>query len=84
MTHLDEYKKYGTISGWKENDVVNNKDIHWGIKLQLKDIKGETTMTEKIMIEIDSFLQYNNIDYLTEQEIRETSEKIIKQINTQQ
>ena len=85
MTHLEEYKRYKTIGGWTEDQIMNTKkqldeDVHWGIKLQLKDVKGNTTLTEKIMIEIDSFLQYNNIDYLSEKEIKETAKKITKLI----
>ncbi len=86
MDHKEEYKKYKTISGWTE-DAINalteeqikeNNNANWVLKLELKDVHGKTSLIEQATIKICSLLLYNNIDYISQEEIEETAKKIIK------
>ena len=43
----------------------------------LKDAKGESTLLDKIAIEIDGLLKYNNADYVPTTEVYDTATKIM-------
>ena len=80
VTHQEEFKRTNLVQGWTEDEINNdlNDEIHWGIKLMLKDIKGKCSLQEKIIIELDLFLGYNNIDYLSQEDMINVADRIIK------
>lgn len=82
MNHIEEFKRDKTISGWSEDEILNG-EVPESIQLKYKDVKGETTLEEKVSIEIENLLLYNNVDYISPDEILETSQDIIKLIKKQ-
>ena len=72
-THKEEYTKSKTIDGWKEGE-----DYDESVSLLFKDVHGKTSKEEQIAIEIYSLLLYNNIDYISKEEILEAAKCIIK------
>jgi hypothetical protein len=80
MTQTEEFKNEfengGTIAGWTKEEILNGTAPE-SVKLILKDIQGYTTLQEKVSIEIENFLLYNNIDYISQKEISERAQGII-------
>ena len=84
-THQDEFKKAKTIMAYTEKEIIEGKqangdDLHWGLPLMLKDCKEKIPLNKKVAIELDLFLGYNNIDYISEEDCTELANKIIKLI----
>ncbi len=75
MNHIEEYRLYKTCAGFKESEV---EDTNYSIKLMFKDVHGNISLSERITLEIMKLLLYNNVDYISQGEIIETSENIIK------
>lgn len=76
QNHIQEFKRNKTINGYTEHDAKTHVDPY--IRLLHKDVIGKTSTEEKISIEINSLLLYNNIDYISDNEIQETVKKIMK------
>jgi hypothetical protein len=77
MKHKEEYEMYKTCSGWREDEL---EDANWTIHLMFKDVKGEATLLEQVVIEIDYLLGYNDVDYIPKDEIFAKAQKIINLI----
>jgi hypothetical protein len=79
MTHIEEYKKFKTCAGWKEKDAMKN--ANWPVKLMFKDAKGQASLLEKVVLQIEGLLSYNNVDHILEEEIFEKAQDIINLIS---
>jgi len=75
MSHIEEYKNSKTIYGWQEEEAEMHENIF--IRLALKDAKGQATNRDKIAIEIDQLLKYNNVELPTA-EVFQTVDKILQ------
>ena len=76
MTHIEEFKKEGTIFAWTEQQILDG-ETSWGIELRLKDAKGLASLEDQMVIEIDGLLGYNNVEHISEEEVRQTVKKIM-------
>ena len=76
LNHIQEFKRDKTINGYTEHEAKTHEDSY--IRLLYKDVMGKTSTEEKISIEINSLLLYNNIDYISDSETQETVKKIMK------
>ncbi len=76
---IQEYKESGTIHGWSEEEA--EKHENYFIRLALKDARGKATLKEKISLEIDALLMYNNVQHVMDSEVQETAALILKLIN---
>ena len=76
MDYLEEYKKLKTISSWTLEEAKKHESLF--IRLMAKDVEGKANLKEKISIKINSLLLYNNIDYISDEEILQTAKEILK------
>lgn len=85
MDHFEEYKTSKTIGAWTERKAKAEfkKDPYrmWSVLLRFKDVKGQTTLVEKVAIEIEGLLSYNNVDSILQDEIMESAQNVINLVN---
>lgn len=85
MDHFEEYKTSRTISAWTESEAKKEakKDPYrmWSVLLRFKDVKGKTTLVEKVAIEIEGLLSYNNVDFILQDEIMESAQNVINLVH---
>jgi hypothetical protein len=74
MDYIEEFKKFVTVLSFTKEEAKNHENIF--VRLMVKDINGKASREEKISILIDSLLSYNNIDYISKEEIFECAKKI--------
>lgn len=88
LNHKEEYKVYKTCAGWTEEEIEemkienpdNFEESYWMVELMFKDAHNKATLKEQVVIEIESLLSYNNVTYISKDEIFEKAEKIIKMV----
>lgn len=75
MKHKEEYDYSKTCQGWTEKEA--KKSASWSVNLMFKDVHGKASLKEQVAIEIDYLLGYNNIDYISKEEIMIKAQEII-------
>jgi len=83
MSYKEEFKNSKTVHGWSEEEIDNGEACEF-VELSLKDIRGKASLQEKVAIRIDDLLKYNNIDYISKEEIFEKANDIIKLIKDEE
>ena len=72
IDYIDEFKESGTIYGWKEGETDDEF-----IVLMFKDARNQTTLEEKVTIEIDALMKNNNVEHISLSDTLKRAAKIV-------